>query len=450
MHRPTFPAPCKAYEPGLPTVELPRDVAVAAAVGDRGARRAGPGPPRLDLGARAHPVPLGRRRPDQRARRRPPLPLPRRRLRGRALPARGLRAAATRRLRRRALVRPDQPRPAAGRSAAGRRRDHADRHRHPVAHRLAVRRARLPPPLLGRRHDARPDARAGGPSRGSTRASRTSRSRASSAPTASTSSRSRSSRSSEAPAIEPTGDAEHRRRRLRPPLEFPLITHAQRAGDQRRRSAIRGRRRAPLDTRSAAVARTSTTVILERGSTRRMDPHATVAREHLRVLPGRRAARHRRPALRRRPRRRRTRRPGLYRDRDLDAARGNLRDELLWVTWDQDLGRDAAYVVMGATDLDALNDRGYREAQLQAGIVEGRLHVAAYALGIGASGMTFLDSEIEALLGEPLAGAAVHLRRRAGVPQQGRRPARRAGEGRHADRRTHAKPPGSSGARRDR
>ena len=77
---------------------------------------------------------------------------------------------------------------------------------------------------------------------------------------------------------------------------------------------------------------------------------------------------------------------------------------MLWVCWDQDLGRDAAFVVLGATDLATLDDRGYREAQLAAGIVEGRLHIAAYALGIGASGMTFLDTEIEPLLGEPLAG----------------------------------------------
>ena len=58
---------------------------------------------------------------------------------------------------------------------------------------------------------------------------------------------------------------------------------------------------------------------------------------------------------------------------------------------------------MGATDLEALDDRGYREAQLDAGLVEGRLHLAAYALGFGASGMTFLDCEFEATLGEPLA-----------------------------------------------
>src|SRR6185312_14855364 len=74
-----------------------------------------------------------------------------------------------------------------------------------------------------------------------------------------------------------------------------------------------------------------------------------------------------------------------------------------WVCWDQDLGRDAAFVVMGATDLEALDARGYREAQLLSGIVEGRLHLAAYAQGLGASGMTFLDSEIAALLGGPLA-----------------------------------------------
>jgi len=42
-----------------------------------------------------------------------------------------------------------------------------------------------------------------------------------------------------------------------------------------------------------------------------------------------------------------------------------------------------------------------RDAQLAAGLVEGRLHLAAYALRATASGMTFLDSEVPALLGEP-------------------------------------------------
>ena len=37
-------------------------------------------------------------------------------------------------------------------------------------------------------------------------------------------------------------------------------------------------------------------------------------------------------------------------------------------------------------------------------MVEGRLRLLTYALGASASGMTFLDSEIPELLGEPLDG----------------------------------------------
>jgi hypothetical protein len=98
--------------------------------------------------------------------------------------------------------------------------------------------------------------------------------------------------------------------------------------------------------------------------------------------------------------------PGLYRWQSLDepVRAGNLRDELFFVALEQELARDASFVVVAAADLHALDDRGYREAQLDAGLVEGRLHLAAYALGFGASGMTFLDSEMAGLLGEPLAG----------------------------------------------
>ncbi|MEN3305906.1 MAG: hypothetical protein V7603_2108, partial [Micromonosporaceae bacterium] len=52
---------------------------------------------------------------------------------------------------------------------------------------------------------------------------------------------------------------------------------------------------------------------------------------------------------------------------------------------------------------------------LAAGLVEGRLHLAAYALGASASGMTFLDSEVPALLGEP-DGLAALLFTCVGVP----------------------------------
>ena len=86
---------------------------------------------------------------------------------------------------------------------------------------------------------------------------------------------------------------------------------------------------------------------------------------------------------------------------------GDLRAELFDFCMEQELGRDAAFVVVSAADLAPFDDRGYREAQLGAGRVEGRLHVAAYALGLGATGMTFYDSAVESLLGQPLAGLIV-------------------------------------------
>jgi hypothetical protein len=93
--------------------------------------------------------------------------------------------------------------------------------------------------------------------------------------------------------------------------------------------------------------------------------------------------------------------PGIYRWPDLDTPQrqAELRDELLRIALDQYLAADAGYVVIGAIDGTQLDDRGYRDAQLAAGLVEGRLHLAAYALGATASGMTFADSEVPALLG---------------------------------------------------
>jgi hypothetical protein len=96
--------------------------------------------------------------------------------------------------------------------------------------------------------------------------------------------------------------------------------------------------------------------------------------------------------------------PGLYRWPDLAAPvrAGDLRAEMHHACMDQGLGHDASFVVVAATDVGALDDRGYREAQLAAGLVEGRLHLLAYALGATASGMTFVDGLVPGLLGEPV------------------------------------------------
>jgi hypothetical protein len=73
-------------------------------------------------------------------------------------------------------------------------------------------------------------------------------------------------------------------------------------------------------------------------------------------------------------------------------CRGDLRDEAFHAALDQGLARDASFLVISAVDLATLDDHGYREAQLCAGLVGARLHLMAYALGVGASGMTFHDA----------------------------------------------------------
>jgi hypothetical protein len=185
------------------------------------------------------------------------------------------------------------------------------------------------------------------------------------------------------------------------PLEFPLVTAAQHAGD---RGAV-----GPSWDRGHAVdvpvgdQRPIEQVVLARGSQRRMDPTRGLPAQVLRTampialrgvdLPHFVVV-HDVDAFE----------PGVYRWPDLAAPvrPGGMRDEVYRVCLEQALARDAAFVVIGATDMSTLDDHAYREAQLGAGLVEGRLHLLAYALGASASGMTFLDSEIPALLGESL------------------------------------------------
>jgi hypothetical protein len=185
------------------------------------------------------------------------------------------------------------------------------------------------------------------------------------------------------------------------PIEFPLVTAAQRAGE---RDTLEPpwERGAPVDV-SVHSADPVEAVVLARGSQRLMDPTRglpeSMLRTSLRValrgvaLPHRVVV-HDIEGLA----------PGVYRWPDLSAPvrRGAMRDELYRVSLEQGLARDAAFVVIAATDVGALDDREYREAQLAAGLVEGRLHLLAYSLGASASGMTFLDSDVPSLLGEPL------------------------------------------------
>jgi hypothetical protein len=204
------------------------------------------------------------------------------------------------------------------------------------------------------------------------------------------------------PALEPTGAAVTGEVDVAP-VEFPLETAAQHAGDLASLGAAWDAG-APVPeprTPSDPIER----VILTRGSQRLMDPTRGLSGSVLRTsmsvamrgidLPHFVVVSDVEGLA-----------PGVYRWPDLSAPQraGAMRGELYRVCMEQGLPRDAAFVVIGATELDRADDHAYREAQLMAGVVEGRLHLAAYALGASACGMTFYDSEIPGLLGEPLDG----------------------------------------------
>jgi hypothetical protein len=183
-----------------------------------------------------------------------------------------------------------------------------------------------------------------------------------------------------------------------PPVELPLCTAAQRAGDR----DVLGDPWPEPQLPDVPPSDPLDAVVRRRGSQRLMDRSRTLSRSLL-EWPMSAAMRgidvphwiavHGVDDVT----------PGVYRWPDLSSPRrtGDLRDELERICLDQTLAADAAYVVIGAAWLSSLDDRSYREAQLAAGLVEGRLHLAAYAMGASATGMTFLDSEVPALLGEP-------------------------------------------------
>jgi hypothetical protein len=185
------------------------------------------------------------------------------------------------------------------------------------------------------------------------------------------------------------------------PMEFPLVTSAQRAGelDTLGQPWDRG---APVDVPLQGGDPVEV-IVLVRGSQRLMDPSRGLPESLLRtsMLAAMRGVAFPHFVVVHDVE---GRTPGVYRWPDLSAPvrPGRLREELYRVALEQELASDAAFVVIGATDVSALDDREYREAQLAAGLVEGRLHLLAYGLGASASGMTFLDSEIPALLGEPI------------------------------------------------
>jgi SagB-type dehydrogenase family enzyme len=238
----------------------------------------------------------------------------------------------------------------------------------------------------------------------------------------------------------------------RSPRGYPRVTAAQRAGELPSAGAVSAWRnqasRPPAQpaTRSLpsgevgqarAATDTIEAVILRRGSTRRfarhplprgalrwamaaatrpvpgdfVPPHATLLEHFVSV--------HAVEGLT----------PGAYRWREGEfqllragAARNRTRSLCLG----QDLGGDSAATVFHCAWLEpilqVLGARGYRAAQLEGGVAAERLQLATFALGFGATGLTFLDDDVSAFFGTraaPMLAVAVGVpayRARPGMP----------------------------------
>jgi SagB-type dehydrogenase family enzyme len=103
----------------------------------------------------------------------------------------------------------------------------------------------------------------------------------------------------------------------------------------------------------------------------------------------------------------------LHRDRQaLELLKaGNFRAIAGHLALDQELAADASVDILFLADLPALlgrlGNRGYRAAQLEAGIAAGRLYLAAYAQGLAATGLTFYDDAITDFFSPHAAGKSV-------------------------------------------
>jgi SagB-type dehydrogenase family enzyme len=78
--------------------------------------------------------------------------------------------------------------------------------------------------------------------------------------------------------------------------------------------------------------------------------------------------------------------------------RGDFRDQAGYLGLEQQLPADAAVDIFFLADLrpilSRLGNRGYRAVQLEAGVIGGRLYLAAYSQRLGATGLTFYDDDV--------------------------------------------------------
>ncbi|MCZ6624698.1 MAG: SagB family peptide dehydrogenase [Deltaproteobacteria bacterium] len=90
---------------------------------------------------------------------------------------------------------------------------------------------------------------------------------------------------------------------------------------------------------------------------------------------------------------------------------GHFRREAEHLGLGQDIPADASVDVFFLADLNPIlerfGNRGYRAAQLEASITGGKLYLLAYALRLGASGLTFFDDDVTEFFSPHAAGKNV-------------------------------------------
>jgi SagB-type dehydrogenase family enzyme len=106
---------------------------------------------------------------------------------------------------------------------------------------------------------------------------------------------------------------------------------------------------------------------------------------------------------------------------------GSFREQAGYLGLQQALPADASADVFFLCDLQGVleryGNRGYRMAQVEAGIRGGKLYLAAYAQRLGASGLTFFDDEVTEFFSPHARGKSVMFLVALGKPRhrQGRR-----------------------------
>ena len=105
--------------------------------------------------------------------------------------------------------------------------------------------------------------------------------------------------------------------------------------------------------------------------------------------------------------------PGAYffrrQERSLELLKGgDFREQAANLGLEQELPGDASIAVFFLADLrpilERFGNRGYRATQVEAGILGGKLYLAAYAQHLGATGLTFFDDDVISFFSPHAAG----------------------------------------------